>query len=342
MGIPMANTNVPLAGRSVLGTQAGAPVLAAQAVPQATTGNGQVFDLTLLAEVDNVAEASSPETAEAEAQSLEQGIQLFEDGDAADEGQRPRREQPDAELAEAAAVITGAGAAMQASPLPLAVTARTLAADNLRPEGVTGHAARLMPAMAAANHGSDAISAGTAQDGAVQSSASSAQVLPGSLTLVSGMTLDVRQLMASASAQPAATSASGGQGARNALVEMLGERLQVQISQRSEHAVIRLDPPHMGRIEIFITQEAGNTQVQIRASHSEVARQLHAIGEQLRQDLVQRQNGEVSVHVQDGGREAEGRNRQRQQHAATREEPGHALREEETESGEALRFALQS
>lgn len=110
------------------------------------------------------------------------------------------------------------------------------------------------------------------------------------------------------------------------LVRALGDRLQLHITQRTEQAVIRLDPPRMGTIEIDIRHEAGSVQVYLRATHAEVARQLHAIGDALRQDLAQRQSGEVSVFVYDASREGEGRHRQRQT-APWSDEPGRALAE---------------
>ncbi|HMN43148.1 MAG TPA: flagellar hook-length control protein FliK [Povalibacter sp.] len=128
---------------------------------------------------------------------------------------------------------------------------------------------------------------------------------------------------------------------RQPLAALLGERLQVQIGQRSEHAVVRLDPPSMGTIEIIIRQEAGSLHVQMRASNSDVARQLHAIGETLRQDLVQRQQGDVSVQVSDASRDADGRQRQRAHTPWRDEAPGRAL----NESGGAERgsaFALNA
>jgi type III secretion system needle length determinant len=113
---------------------------------------------------------------------------------------------------------------------------------------------------------------------------------------------------------------------RQALVQALGERLHVQLSRGSSQAVIRLDPPMMGTIEIVIRQDAGGVQVHLSASHSEVLRQLHAIGGALSQDLVQRNHGEVSVHVSDSTRDAEGRQRQRQGGAEDDESrPGRAL-----------------
>jgi flagellar hook-length control protein FliK len=64
--------------------------------------------------------------------------------------------------------------------------------------------------------------------------------------------------------------------AKQPLAALLGERLHVQIRENSERAVIRLDPPSMGSIEISIRHEAGTVQVQMRASHPDVARQLHS------------------------------------------------------------------
>lgn len=122
-----------------------------------------------------------------------------------------------------------------------------------------------------------------------------------------------------------------GNVARQPLEALLGERLQMQIARRSEHAVIRLDPPSMGTIEIVIRQEAGQIHVQMRASNSEVARQLHVIGEALRQDLVQRQHGDVSVQVSDASRDGE---RQRQRAPLPwQDEPGRALNETGEEHG---------
>lgn len=94
------------------------------------------------------------------------------------------------------------------------------------------------------------------------------------------------------------------------LVQSLGERLQVQIARGSENAVIRLDPPAMGSIEITIRHEAGAVQVHLSASNSDVLNQLQGIGDALRQDLVQRHQGTVSVQVSEDPRGGQGRQRQ--------------------------------
>ncbi|MFA9440767.1 flagellar hook-length control protein FliK [Uliginosibacterium sp. sgz301328] len=104
---------------------------------------------------------------------------------------------------------------------------------------------------------------------------------------------------------------------RQPLQQALGERLQLSSSRHSDSAVIRLDPPQMGRIEIAIRHEAGALRVSLTATHAEVVRQLQGVGESLRHDLSQRHAGEVSVQVADaaGARlaqgDADGRQRQR-------------------------------
>lgn len=128
---------------------------------------------------------------------------------------------------------------------------------------------------------------------------------------------------------------------RSALEVALGDRLQLQITQRSEHAVIRLDPPSMGTIEIVIQREAGNIQVHLRASNAEVARQLHGIGDSLRQDLINRQSGDVSVHVSDSSREQHSASQQQQrQSQAQREAVGRALSESNEESAKSFTLAV--
>jgi flagellar hook-length control protein FliK len=77
----------------------------------------------------------------------------------------------------------------------------------------------------------------------------------------------------------------------------LGDRLQLQLQRNNEHAVIRLEPPNMGSIEISIRHSAGALQVNLSASNSDVLRQLSNIGDTMRQDLSQRQFTEVAVTV---------------------------------------------
>jgi flagellar hook-length control protein FliK len=106
---------------------------------------------------------------------------------------------------------------------------------------------------------------------------------------------------------------------RQSLREALGERLQLQAGRGLEQAVIRLDPPQLGRIEIAIRHTAGSLEVTLSATHGEVLRQLHAVSDNLRNDLAQRQYAEVAVTVTPAprnasanpfGADAQGRGRQ--------------------------------
>jgi flagellar hook-length control protein FliK len=114
---------------------------------------------------------------------------------------------------------------------------------------------------------------------------------------------------------------------RPGLVDALGERLSVQLNRGSSQATLRLDPPMMGTIEIVIRHDAAGVQVHLSASHGDVLRQLHGIGNALTQDLVQRNHGDVTVHVSEGSPEGDGRQRNRQGDSADGDStPGHALR----------------
>ena len=129
------------------------------------------------------------------------------------------------------------------------------------------------------------------------------------------------------------------------LRQALGDRLQVNLQRNNDHAVIRLEPPNMGSIEISIRHSAGSLQVNLSANNSEVLRQLNTIGDSVRQDLSTRQFSDVAVTVSasrgqgqaqsqpDGG----GRNgQQRDQHDGRT--PGRALSEDDA----AARFAMTS
>src|SRR5262249_10518705 len=121
------------------------------------------------------------------------------------------------------------------------------------------------------------------------------------------------QLVADAAslARPASADVLALRGAepaqwRPALKAALGERLQVQVGARSEHAVIRPDRPALGGIEMVVRHEGGHLQVHLAASNGDVLRQLQTLTDGLRQDLVHRHHGEVAVTVSDLAREGGG------------------------------------
>ena len=122
---------------------------------------------------------------------------------------------------------------------------------------------------------------------------------------------------------------------RQTLQEALGDRLQLQLGKNAELAVIRLEPPMLGRVEIAIRHSAGSLEVHISATHGEVLRQLQSVSEGLRNDLAQRQFTDVAVNVAQAPRGANGtpmfaggEGRERQQDGRQQEQnPGEALAE---------------
>jgi flagellar hook-length control protein FliK len=117
------------------------------------------------------------------------------------------------------------------------------------------------------------------------------------------------------------------------LREALGDRLQVQLQRNNDQAVIRLEPPNMGSIEISIRHSAGSLQVNLSASNSEVLRQLNTIGDSVRQDLSNRQFSDVAVTVSSSRAQAQadqgGRNGQQRSQDDGRT-PGRALNEDDS------------
>lgn len=96
---------------------------------------------------------------------------------------------------------------------------------------------------------------------------------------------------------PAAAPASGVSKEASALVQALGQRIQLQQAQGQDVVMVRLDPPQWGRVEIRIQQDASGVQVLLQASHAEVGRQLTTVVDSLRQELQARTGGEASVVV---------------------------------------------
>ena len=84
---------------------------------------------------------------------------------------------------------------------------------------------------------------------------------------------------------------------RQNLQEALGDRLHLQVGNNIEQAVIRLEPPQLGRIDIAIRHSAGSLEVNITATNHDVLRQLQTVSDNLRSDLAQRQFSDVAVTV---------------------------------------------
>jgi flagellar hook-length control protein FliK len=125
---------------------------------------------------------------------------------------------------------------------------------------------------------------------------------------------------------------------RQSLQEALGDKLHVQVTNNVEQAVIRLEPPQLGRIDIAIRHSAGTLEVNISASNGEVLRQLQTVSDNLRSDLSQRQFTEVAVTVAPMARQGNATpfgdpqqpGRGRQQARDQENEPGRALADGDT------------
>ncbi|WEF34058.1 flagellar hook-length control protein FliK [Pseudoduganella chitinolytica] len=115
----------------------------------------------------------------------------------------------------------------------------------------------------------------------------------------------------------------------------LGDRLQLQLQRNNDHAVIRLEPPNLGSIEISIRHTAGALQVNLSASNSDVLRQLNTVSDNMRQDLSQRQFSDVAVTVSSStnrGLADGGGGRQQGEREQQERGPGRALSEDDTPS----------
>ncbi|MBV8036777.1 flagellar hook-length control protein FliK [Roseateles sp.] len=159
------------------------------------------------------------------------------------------------------------------------------------------------------------------------------------LTAAAPMAAPLRPAAAPAMLQPAITLKGEPTQWQQPLLQALGDRLQLQIAARSDQAVIRLEPPMLGQVEIAIRQQAGDLQVRIAASHDEVTRQIQQVGEQLRQSLVQRHSGDVSVQVLQPGaasREAEARGGAHQQAARDGQQQARQEQQQQRRPGRGL------
>lgn len=184
-------------------------------------------------------------------------------------------------------------------------------------------------------------------DTPVTASASSA---PGATGDWATLMAKLNERSASTSNQPTAIlplTASKPEHWKEPLLNTLGERVQWQIQRGSEQAMIRLEPPHLGQIDIVIRQEAGQMQVHLSATHREVAQQLQGISDGLRQELSLRQAADVQVQVSEqsaqsyrGQGQGQGQGRARQDASAG--EPGRALGDAEAQAGTQSAFSMHA
>jgi flagellar hook-length control protein FliK len=260
-----------------------------------------------------------------------------------------------ATAATAQVVSTPAGAAVQGAVAPHA-KADAPAADGTVPGPVpatdaaapqTANAAA--PAPRALPRGAEAAAGQPANTGAAPpATATVAKDENRATAAVPAATTASAGLTAGAPAAPAASGATVKLAGtpeqwQQPLRQALGDRLQLNLQRNNDHAVIRLEPPNMGSIEISIRHSAGALQVNLSANNSEVLRQLNAIGDSVRQDLSTRQFSDVAVTVSSSRAQSQaqadsgGRNGQQREQDDART-PGRAL----SEDGAASLFAMTS
>ncbi|AKP33095.1 flagellar hook-length control protein FliK [Yersinia aleksiciae] len=99
---------------------------------------------------------------------------------------------------------------------------------------------------------------------------------------------------------------------------VLGDRLQMQVENKVQHATIRLDPPDMGKIDISLHMEGGKLQVHINAGQGDVFRALQQTSAELRQMLLG-QNTQV-VEVQISANSQQQQQQRQQQHQQQQED----------------------
>lgn len=97
------------------------------------------------------------------------------------------------------------------------------------------------------------------------------------------------------------------------MLKALRETVEIQVQQRFQQATIRLDPPELGSLEIFISHESGRLSVHISAAQTDVARLLAHSSERMRQELVQQNLLHVDVQVSSDSRGQSSREQARQQ-----------------------------
>jgi flagellar hook-length control protein FliK len=327
----LAAMQAPLTGLPLPVASPPAPVAQPQSAPGAATADGADA-------IDNVAgvtaDAATQARSNAVTASAVPGAAPARPGVAAQDaattqqavvqtGNTEQQRQPDAQRAALAASQAAAGTP---ASTPASTPAVRTAADST---------ARSTPASSAAP-ASAANAGGSAAAAPAVAAAPAAGKQPGSESSSQDQQQQqapaFRNVMAAVrEATPAADSSVRLTGSaeqwQQPLRAALGDRLQLQLQRNSEQAVIRLEPPNMGTIEISIRHSAGALQVNLSASNSEVLRQLNNIGDNVRQDLSQRQLGDVAVTVSssagrglaDGG---SGRQPEREQQERT---PGRAL-----------------
>lgn len=85
------------------------------------------------------------------------------------------------------------------------------------------------------------------------------------------------------------------------LVDVLRDKVEMQVNHQIKQAHIRLDPPELGRLELTVRMEGDKLSVQLNAANPAVRDALIQSMERLRMSLAPHHAGGVEVNVGQGG-----------------------------------------
>ncbi|MGY3944564.1 flagellar hook-length control protein FliK [Aeromonas tecta] len=90
------------------------------------------------------------------------------------------------------------------------------------------------------------------------------------------------------------------------LVDVLKDKVELQVNQSIKQAHIRLDPPELGRLELTVRVEGDRLNVQLNVTNPAVREALIQSMEKLRMSLAPHHAGGVEVNVGQGGEQERG------------------------------------
>lgn len=129
---------------------------------------------------------------------------------------------------------------------------------------------------------------------------------------------------------PARLAASEAQWGQQ-LVDVLKDRVELQVNHSIKQAHIRLDPPELGRLELTVRMEGDRLNVQLNVTNPAVREALIQSMERLRMSLAPHHAGGVEVNVGQGGEQERGDRWQQEKILAGRRQ----WQEEQDASGSA-------
>ncbi|PMU05029.1 lateral flagellar hook-length control protein LafE [Aeromonas salmonicida] len=102
------------------------------------------------------------------------------------------------------------------------------------------------------------------------------------------------------------------------LVDVLKDKVELQVNQQIKQAHIRLDPPELGRLELTVRVDGDRLNVQLNVTNPAVRDALIQSMERLRMSLAPHHVGGVEVNVGQGGEQGQQEKWQQQQIMAGR------------------------